>query len=771
MRKILLLCVFAVYTAYAQIRIESDGFQWQPFLENGYIGAKDEKGNIIIPSDYENVQSFGGDFLVKRGFFYGIYDRRGRCIIPTGRFIQIKKLDGYKDSPFILTSYTTRAAVDKKGRILIPEDNYEFIDINIGENPGDDYYFICCKNGFWGAYDKQGKKIIAPEKYSSLFRTGNKTDGYYYSFLIYGSGSGVCDSEGNELIRTKYQTTQREKNGQGQFYYKVCQGNAYGELDLNGNVIKKPNPVKKDVTREPNVCSRSDIRMKYKFMCDENSKYGLTDKNGKVIIPYEFDELRQRENYVVVRKGRYMGAYDFHGNCIVPPNKYPVLNPNKEGGFTVKKDGLWTVLDSCGKEILPLKFSAVDLCYERTDSTIVARDCENEKVGLYRINGQQILPFSYDVIGVMFDPYVRDSVVFYTIYEKGRVGICDMSVKVIITPKYKDISHYRIKTKRLFVVKNGSKQGVVDAEGRVMIPAEQFDAVLISGKNISAYEGNRICVFDFDGNLLSDNQPELDRDKFIKMADEEFEKDNFKKAAELYNKAITIRASAYLYYNKAVSLYNNSKYEPAIIEFKNCLSMNPSQDLIDKSKYLIRKSREYQAQKEERRNAVISNVLGFVLGATNAYIQYKSLQSSNRANYTVSGYKRDTSMDYLVDPNFAIHQVQMENWNEYLTMTNGGTTMSYEEWCTLQAQALAESEKTNDNTSTLSSSKSSNSSNQSRSSNTPDCRVCNGLGDCRTCWGKGWIYNSFGMRGTVPCPNCHNHDGRCTSCGGTGKRK
>ena len=769
MRKLLLFLVLilAGITNGQVLTTDPDGFKWQMFFDNGYVGAKDEKGKILIPSDYESVKSFGEDFLVKRGQFYGIYDRHGKCIIPARRYIQIKKVDGYKDSPYILTGYTTWAAVDKRGRILIPEDNYEFINIVKGSE--NDYYFTCCKNGFWGIFDLKGKMIIAPDKYSSIFRTGNKKDGYYYSFLMYGVGSGVCDSDGKELIRTKYQITQKVKDANGQYVYQIYHGNAYGKMDLNGHIISEPKTVKANVTNQPSVCKRADIKMKYNFICNENSVYGVADRTGNIVVPFKFDWIFQMENNFVVRKGRYMGAYDFQGNCIVPPTKYPVLAPSKEGGFTVKKDGLWTALDSSGKEILPMQFSAIDLCYNKNDSCLVARSTENNKLGLYRKSGKMLLPFKYDGIAVIFDPFVKDSVIYYLVTVNNRNGICNMSGEEIIAPNYTEITYRKNDKNGFFFVKNGTKEGVVDVSGRTIIPAEQFSAVSLNGGQLTASDGGHVCIFDLKGNLLSDNQPEVDRDNFIRLADAEFEKDHFKKAAEYYEHAIRIRASASLYFNKAVSLYNNNKYEQAISDFKKCLTMNPSQNLIDRSKYLIRKSREYQAEKVERRQRIASNILGLVFGAVNAYAQYKSQSSSRKNNYTATGLKRDTSLDYLLDPNYAIQQVKRENWNEYMSMTNGGTTMSYDEWYALKAQAWAESHNTD--TSSSSTYGSSSSSRISPSTHVSDCRLCYGLGTCRTCEGKGYYYNSLDLSKTVTCPNCHNHDGLCTSCGGTGKKR
>lgn len=71
--------------------------------------------------------------------------------------------------------------------------------------------------------------------------------------------------------------------------------------------------------------------------------------------------------------------------------------------------------------------------------------------------------------------------------------------------------------------------------------------------------------------------------------------------------------------------------------------------------------------------------------------------------------------------------------------------------------------------SSSSSSSSGSSSSGSSSSSGRSCRVCYGTGKCRTCNGKHWYYeSSFGTGKKLICPNCS--DGRCTSCGGSGRK-
>ena len=137
------------------------------------------------------------------------------------------------------------------------------------------------------------------------------------------------------------------------------------------------------------------------------------------------------------------------------------------------------------------------------------------------------------------------------------------------------------------------------------------------------------------------------------------------------------------------------------------------------------------------------------------------------------GFVRNTSMDYLLDPNYAIQQVNQQNRQEYLQQTNGGKTMTYEEWyAKIKTPAvLGTSGSSSSSSSSRSSSSSSSRSSSSSSSSGSMCRLCAGTGTCKTCSGRGYYYNPLDLSKTVLCPNCQsNHNGKCSSCGGTGKK-
>lgn len=120
------------------------------------------------------------------------------------------------------------------------------------------------------------------------------------------------------------------------------------------------------------------------------------------------------------------------------------------------------------------------------------------------------------------------------------------------------------------------------------------------------------------------------------------------------------------------------------------------------------------------------------------------------------------NMDYLLDPNYAAQQVQQQNYQEYMQATNGGKTMTYDEWYAAKANAWAEVQKESRSTSSSTSSSSSYSSSS--------CSLCHGKGTiirdssvplygaentkvyCNTC--DKYFWRSTG-HSHVTCPQCH----------------
>lgn len=251
----------------------------------------------------------------------------------------------------------------------------------------------------------------------------------------------------------------------------------------------------------------------------------------------------------------------------------------------------------------------------------------------------------------------------------------------------------------------------------------------------------------------------------------------YKKATSVYSDVLKHSSSASAYFGRGISYYNRKKYKSAIEDFEHALSCaDCSDEMQERCKELISNAETLRAEQHERRSSVWGEIAAIFVGA--AAITATAAMSSNNSGTmymppsNMNGFQRDTSLDYLLDPRHAIMQVNQQNQQEYLQQTNGGQTMSYDEWyAKIKAPAImAMKESENTSTSSNTSLETSNNSDLDDSHKIrygyKDCPHCMGSGKCKTCNGTG-IQDHMK---SILCGVCSNHNGKCIWCLGTGKR-
>ncbi|MCH2247882.1 MAG: WG repeat-containing protein, partial [Crocosphaera sp.] len=131
------------------------------------------------------------------------------------------------------------------------------------------------------------------------------------------------------------------------------------------------------------------------------SKYGYV-KNGKVVIPFEFDYAAIFEDGVaqVVKNGR-VGYIDTTGKIVIP---FEVENNSlkrfREGLAAVKKDGKWGYINKIGKLVIPYQFDEAKEFSEGL-AQVSYHEKEDGKttyihdVGYINKKGEVIIPFEF----------------------------------------------------------------------------------------------------------------------------------------------------------------------------------------------------------------------------------------------------------------------------------------------------------------------------------------------------------------------------------------
>jgi hypothetical protein len=151
----------------------------------------------------------------------------------------------------------------------------------------------------------------------------------------------------------------------------------YGLIDRNGKVLI------------PVIYHRL-LREKDIIRANFNDKKGYFDNTGKILIPVEYDMLGPlRANIAPAAKGGKWGFVDLKGTAIVPL-VFDSAGFFSEGLATVKKEGMCGVIDKSGKVIIPFKYERVE---EYREGLMAVR--KDGKWGFIDTTDREIVPLVY----------------------------------------------------------------------------------------------------------------------------------------------------------------------------------------------------------------------------------------------------------------------------------------------------------------------------------------------------------------------------------------
>lgn len=326
---------------------------------------------------------------------------------------------------------------------------------------------------------------------------------------------------------------------------------------------------------------------------------------------------------------------------------------------------------------------------------------EGAIVGAQSHEGVMLIPLDrgYTLISYMY--YLTGEGYFRVDIGNKKYGVCDESGREIVAPGRYNYAAYRLADgyEYIDVLKHG-KKGACDMDGCEIIEPKYES--LISRNGGFKYKDNSgkwvSLGVDVNGNAYVD--PNEAYDKYFAEGSKYFDKKNYRKAAKSYKKALEYKKTSAAYYNVGVSYKNVHNYKDAITYFQYCINSHPNASLEKKAQDRINESRQCIAQKEARNQeiaeAIIGGAIAFAAGVASA--------SMGVSNPTTGG-----NTDYLLDPNYAIRQAQQQQaefdainqqlinlsiwqteqqeYETYLLMTSGGTTMTFEEWKAIAAQA------------------------------------------------------------------------------------
>lgn len=283
----------------------------------------------------------------------------------------------------------------------------------------------------------------------------------------------------------------------------------------------------------------------------KDNKYGVIDADLRTMVPFDYDELKEKSNCFECKKKDLWGVVmldgtekfpcmftainlikmngkdilltNINGNCgaadfetanALVPNMYSAIRSvaasDKEEVFRVKKDDLYGVCGADGKVILDTKYPDINFIHIIGSKNYYISVKSSTNVGLFDINGNEIVPFDrcnkYEFIENSF-------IKMYT--PSGIQGVVGLDGTPIADLAYSNIEWDDATDG--FIVTQYDKMGVISASGDFLFPMIQCESLTCKGDYFQYKNGVKARSYgaiDYSGNVIL--QPKFASDKISK---------------------------------------------------------------------------------------------------------------------------------------------------------------------------------------------------------------------------------------------------------------
>lgn len=433
--------------------------------ENKKYGVIDETGKIVIEPKYDIIQIPNPSkpvFICMHDYNINlqqyeteVFDNKGNKIFTEYDSVQALPTESTWDGIPFEKSVLKYKRNNKYGLItlenkVITEPIYDSIKaINYKEG-----MLLVEKDKKYGAINIKGKIIIKPE-YDQI-----SIDNYYNSETMY-KASGFIVKKKNEDS------------------YK------YGYINSKGKMLLPP-----EYTEISRINEIIDDKNVYLLVLKEGQA-GVV-KNNKVVLDFEYEDISYNlfNNMFIIQRNSKSGIADIKGKVIIQPEYDSIMF----GGIYVNaiKDGEVTVLDINGKKL------DNNNIYAKLPTTNPNYYITIDKNEIYRIvdkDNNIKIENNYTYIEHIKDDY-------FIIYKNGKNGIIDLSGKSIADLKYNSI--FKVSGTEIVQANTNSTNNITLLNKEMKIVCNMNNANIEKKENyVVIYSKDDMKYFDYSGNEIS----------------------------------------------------------------------------------------------------------------------------------------------------------------------------------------------------------------------------------------------------------------------------
>ena len=312
-------------------------------------------GKTCIITDSGEKKEWEGNWKLslKGRLIYAKNENTDKQKIYTSNFSYLGDLEKNEDNLLFLKKDGAVGAINNSGDWII-KPSYTKIDILYSP---ESRYFKVCKNELFGLINAEGREVI-PCSMESITKANS-------NFLKYKKSGfwGIVDYTGKIIIDAdrKYTSISDYDISKGKFSFSMK--NYYGECDNQGKELSKlrlaltANDIK-NIGSYNSAVELMNGSTKY-WKVTKGGRYGLTDAEGKLIVPTEMEALESAgAGYLRYKLNGFWGLMNYAGKIIIDTNRgYTSIGDfksfNKRFAYTMY--GYKGECDATGKQISKIK--------------------------------------------------------------------------------------------------------------------------------------------------------------------------------------------------------------------------------------------------------------------------------------------------------------------------------------------------------------------------------------------------------------------------------
>ena len=251
---------------------------------------------------------------------------------------------------------------------------------------------------------------------------------------------------------------------------------------------------------------------------DKTNRVGYIDKDGQLIIPFQFDAIVAgeggeslefndfSEGLAAVNKNDKYGFIDTKGKVVIEP-KYEWASSFSDGLAIVSVEGLYGAIDTQGKTVIPFEYQALaDFHDGFATAARPPKDPEDyeSKYGLINKQNEVVIPFMYESMGNLSESLIA-------VKKDGKWGYVDTTNKSIIPINlaYETVNDFSDGLAAVFNYEENSdnlKYGYIDKTGKLVIPMQFIKAYWDDSEGLIDFNNGIAVVNDKEGSTFCINK-------------------------------------------------------------------------------------------------------------------------------------------------------------------------------------------------------------------------------------------------------------------------